>query len=664
MNFRGLILLPALLTLAWGAAAQEGMITVASPDGRIQMTIATVAQNSPSPGGGQLAYRVSFAGKPVFHWSQMGLELEGQPVLGAKVRMVSSRTASADETWRLVVGKSSSARNHYNAAVLELEELAAPKRRFSVEARVFDDGAAFRYSAPSQTGLQEVRLASERTRFNFAKDATTYPLILGSHRTSYEDNYVKLPLSALKPDSLAALPLLAEVPGSAWVAITEAHLENYAGMYLVHPSARELESRLAPHIDNPKIAVATPAPMQSPWRVIMIADHPGRFVESNIVLNLNPPPAIADTSWIKAGRSAWNWWSGSYAEGNLKPGMNNDTIRYYIDFASSAKFEYMLIDAGWAAGTPGSTGSTSAADITRSNPNINIPELVEHARQKNVKLWLWAHWTSVDKQMNEAFPLFEKWGIAGVKIDFMDRDDQWMVDWYRRVVKKAAEHRLMIDFHGAFKPDGLRRTYPNLVTREGILGLENNKWSARDTPEHRVMLVFTRLLAGPGDFTPGGFNNVTREEFESRNRQPMVMGTRSQQTALLVLFESPFQCVADWPGAYAGTKELEFLRVVPATWDETRFLEGHPDSHAVVARRSGKEWYVGAITNWNAREVALPLRFLEKGSYIAEIYRDAPDSERNPKNSVKEEQKVTAASTLKLRLVSGGGAVIRIRPAK
>jgi alpha-glucosidase len=435
-------------------------------------------------------------------------------------------------------------------------------------------------------------------------------------------------------------------------------------MYLVRAGASELESKLAPHIDDPKIAVVAAPPLETPWRVMMIAGHPGRFVESNIVLNLNPPAAIEDTSWIKAGRSAWNWWSGSYGEGKFKPGMNNDTMKYYIDFASEANFEYMLIDAGWALGTPGGTGSTQGADITRSNPNINIPELVEYARKKNVRLWLWAHWTSVDKQMDEAFPLFEKWGIAGVKIDFMDRDDQWMVDWYRRVVKKAAEHHLMVDFHGAFKPDGLRRTYPNLMTREGILGLEYNKWSARDTPDHRVFLMFTRLLAGPADFTPGGFNNATREEFESRNRQPMVMGTRAHHTALLVLFESPFLCVADWPGAYRGTKELDFLRVVPATWDETRFLAGHPESHAAVARRSGNQWFIGAITNWEARDLDLPLNFLGKGQYIAEIYRDAPDSDRNPKNSVKEERKVTAAGTLKLHLARGGGAAIRIRPAQ
>jgi alpha-glucosidase len=442
----------------------------------------------------------------------------------------------------------------------------------------------------------------------------------------------------------------------AWVALTEAHLENYAGLYLTHstPNARELESRLAPSIDNPNISVMVQTPMQSPWRVMMIADQPGRLIESNIVINLNPPCAISDTSWIKAGKSAWDWWSGGAAENvGFKPGMNTETMKYYIDFASSTRFEYMLIDAGW-----------SGRDITIPSPSINMPELIEYARSKNVRLWLWTHWTAVEKQMNEAFPLYEKWGIAGVKIDFMDRDDQWMVDFYHRVVKKAAQHHLMIDFHGAYKPDGLRRTYPNQMTKEGVLGLEYNRWSARDTPEHNVMLAFTRMLAGPMDFTPGGFNNVTPESFEPRNLKPMVMGTRSHQTALFVVFESPFMVVADWPGAYAHQKELDFLRAVPSTWDETRVLEGKVGSHIVIARRRRDEWYLGAITGWNPVELTMPLGFLGKGKFVAEIYSDAPDSAQNPKNSLKEEKKVTGASSLKLKLVSGGGAAVRFRPEK
>lgn len=220
----------------------------------------------------------------------------------------------------------------------------------------------------------------------------------------------------------------------------------------------------------------------------------------------------------------------------LKSGMNTGTMKHYIDFASESKLEYMLIDAGWAA-----RGNGAPADITRTSPEIDMPEILRHAAARNVRVWLWAHWTSVDRQLEEAFPLFEKWGVAGVKIDFMDRDDQWMVRFYHRVLKKAAQHRLMIDFHGAYKPDGMRRTWPNLMTQEGVLGLEYLKWSARVTPVHNLTLAFTRMLAGPMDYTPGGFNNVTREEFEPRRSEPMVMGTRAHQMALFVVFESAFQ---------------------------------------------------------------------------------------------------------------------------
>lgn len=651
-----------LVSTPLASAVQADTVEVASPDGRIQMTIATLAAGAPSASGGQLAFRVSFSAKPVFAWSRMGLQLEGQPLIGAHARILSSRGTQSDSTWKPVVGKSALVRDHYNGAVVDVEETVPPGRKFQVEARLFNDGVAFRYHLPARSQSRPIRLKDEKTVFHFAKDATTYPLMLAGFNTSYEGNYVKLPLSAWNAHMLVGMPLLAELPGTAWVAITEAQTENYSGMYLARSSARELESRLSPRADDSSVAVVLSGGLQSPWRVAMIADHPGRFVESGIILNLNQPSAINDTSWIRAGKSAWNWWSGSHAEGGFRPGMNDDTMRYYIDFAARNGFEYMLIDAGWAVRPQG--GGNAGADITRTIPEIDIPALVEYAARKNVRLWLWAHWTSVDKQMDEAFPLFEKWGIAGVKIDFMDRDDQWMVDWYRKVLIKAAQHRLMIDFHGAYKPDGLRRTFPNLMTREGILGLEYNRWSARDTPGHRVMLFFTRLLAGPADYTPGGFENVTREEFEPRNRRPMVMGTRAQHLALFVLYESPFLCVADWPGAYEGSEALDFIRAVPATWDETRFLSGHPESHAVVARRKGAEWFVGAITNWEPRTVDLPLQFLGKGDFTVEIYRDTPSSDRNPKLLEKEVQKVSSSTVLKFRLAGGGGAALRILPAR
>jgi alpha-glucosidase len=279
-----------------------------------------------------------------------------------------------------------------------------------------------------------------------------------------------------------------ELPGTAFVAITEAHIENYSGMDLKHDErkALALDARLWPRIDDPAASVVGSTPVETPWRMVLIGSEPGRLIESNMVLNLNPPSAIADTSWIKPGKASWDWWSGPYDEGvNFHPGKNTETIKHYVDFSSKAGFEYFMLDAGWAVVTHGGA-SDSGVELTKVRPEIGMPAVLEYAKSKNVKLWPWAHWTDIDKQMEAAFPLYEKWGIAGVKIDFMDRDDQQMVEFYRRTAKLAAEHHLMVDFHGAHKPDGIERTWPNVLTREGVLGLEDNKWSGRVTPEHNV----------------------------------------------------------------------------------------------------------------------------------------------------------------------------------
>ncbi len=387
-----------------------------------------------------------------------------------------------------------------------------------------------------------------------------------------------------------------------------------------------------------------------------------------MVANLNPPSAIGDTSWIKPGKTPWDWWNGSQAKGVAHPGKNNETMKYYIDFAARNKFEYMLIDAGWAAGFPAMPGqaaqSRRRADLTKSIAAIDMPMLVEYAKSKNVRLWLWAHFRDMYDQMDDAFGQYEKWGIAGVKVDFMDRTDQWMVNWYRTAAQKAANHHLMIDFHGAFKPDGMQRTYPNVLTREGVMGAEYNKWSARITPKHDVTLAFTRMLAGPMDYTPGGFDNVTRENFVARNRAPMVMGTRAHHTALYVVFESELQMVSDSPDAYDGQKETEFLKAVPASWDETRVLNGVPPKYITVARRRGNEWFVGSITDWDARELDVPLNFLGSGNYDAEIYADGPNAAVQPKDSVVERRRVNAQSVLKVKLAPGGGNAMRIVPVK
>ncbi len=623
---------------AFAATAETGPVVLKSPDGALELSIATVRGQSLHAAGGQLAYRVDFHGKPVLPWSNLGLALQGSPALGPWVRIESSQPSSVDETWTPVQGKASPIRNHYDAVTVETVETAAGGRRFAIEARVYDDGVAFRYAVPEQPDLKELRILNELTQFRFSKGAGTFPLISRGFQTSNEDDYHELTIGGLHPEYLVNLPLLLELPGIAWVGLTEADIEDYSSLFVTGAGGQTLAARLAPRVesnvtnaeiapsfdpkaDASKVSVIAQTPVRSAWRVLMIADRPGRLVESNLVVNLNPPSAIGDTSWIQPGKTAWDWWNGSQAKGVAQPGKNNETMKYYIDFSARNKFEYMLIDAGWAArapARPGQSGYSGAdpVDLTKAIPAWIFRCLSSTRSRKASESGCGPHFRDMYDQMDAAYAQFEKWGIAGVKIDFMDRTDQGMVNWYRTAAKKAAEHHIMLDFHGAFKPDGLRRTFPNVLTREGVMGAEYNKWSARETPKHNVTLAFTRMLAGPMDYTPGGFDNVTRADFTPRNRAPMVMGTRAHQTALYVVFESELQMVSDSPDAYDGQKELDFLKAVPANWDETRVLNGVPPEYVTIARRSGKNWFVGGITDWDARELIVPLNFLDAGAMM------------------------------------------------
>jgi alpha-glucosidase len=644
--------------------------TVTSPNGQIMLRL--FGADGASGTENDLRYTVDFHGLPLFVASKLGLDLAGQPALGPGMRRTGAQPESADETYTLPVGKTRAARNHYNG--LRADFADASGRKMSIEVRAFDDGVAFRYLVPQQPAIGQVRITHELTEFTYAKDASTYPLILDGYQSTWEDEYQLRNVTGLHKDWIIGLPFLANEPGVGWVAITEADLEHYSGMYLCKEAAfanRAMRADLSPHEDrdgniDQSYAVETATPFASPWRVLMIANEPGKLIESNIVLNLNPPSRIADTAWIKAGKSSWDWWSGDAAPTlKVKAGMNTATMEHYIDFASASSFPYMLIDAGWAAKDPSdSPGRPRPADITHVAPNIDMPELLRYAKEKNVKLWLWASWTSVDKYVDQAFPLFEKWGIAGLKIDFMNRDDQWMVEWYRKVAAAAAEHHLMIDYHGAFKPDGLRRTWPNVMTREGVMGKEYLRFSARVTPVHNATLPFTRMLAGPMDYTPGAFDNTTLADFVPRRFMPMGLNTRAQELALYVIFESELEMVSDYPEAYAGQKEFDFIKRVPCTWDEVRAIGGMPMQWIVLARRSGSDWYVGSLTNWDARDVKVPLSFLGAGKYVVEIYSDAPDAAQQPKHTVLTRQNVDRMTVLDVHMVSGGGNAMWIHPAE
>lgn len=649
--FFDVIIVLCILGISCG---EKGPVTIASPDGKILVTITEKGgENARS-----LMYDVSFNGIPVLTQSPLGVVFKDGVSVAEGLNITAVNLSNADEKYTIPYGKTTEIGNRYNEASLSLEDPGG--RKMNLVFRVFDDGAAFRYNFPVQDALKQLEISGEVTAFNFPGDYEYWGLHLDSFTTSYETDYTIATLRNIKPESLVGLPLLVRVSDSSWTALTEANLTDYAGMYLKGVPGKEslLGTALSPLPDSSGVCVREGLPHSSPWRVLMIADNPGRLVESNIILNLNEPCAI-DYSWIKPGKTAWDWWSGQVVKGTGFDGkMDNRTMKHYIDFAGDYGLEYMLVDAGWYG-----RDNEGNADITTSIPDINVPELVEYAQARNVGIILWLNWRCVERQMDDAFSLYEKWGVKGVKVDYMNRDDQVMVNFYHRVVKKAAEHKLIVDFHGAYKPTGFRRTYPNLITREGVMGLEYCKWSNRITPEHDCILPFTRMLAGPMDYTPGGFSNASRETFKSQNKEPMTQGTRCHQLALYVIFESPLQMLVDYPENYRGKTGIEFLRHVPATWDDTKVFEARVGDYVTIARKHKDEWYLGSICDWTPRELDVPLDFLGSGDYMAEIFADGADADKNAESADYREVIVTSRDIMKIRMAPGGGHAVRFYPA-
>jgi alpha-glucosidase len=644
-----------------GGIAQSGPISLNSPDQHLVVKFDTIAGKENNGPGGRLTYSIAFRGKQLLDPSTLALELDGQPPLGSDVQIVENTPGKGSDEYTLLAGKVSKVSDAYNSVQFRAVESREPKRSLVIEARAYNDGIAFRYVLPEQDAIKELRLKQEDTEFRVSTDATTWALALPNYRSSYESEYVKLPITAfsnqggVSSNFLIGLPLLMHSPGTAWMTLTEADLEGNPGMYVTNPSgnwaAHYFVSKLSPHLDDENLTLKTTLPHHFAWRVLLVADEPGKLMESNIISDLNPPNRVQDTSWIKPGKASWNWWAGDVGLDG-KAAYTTKNMEYYVDFAAQSGFPYMLLDAGWADGH----------DITRLRGNVDVPELVRYAAAKHVKVWIWLYSKSVMDQMKEAFPLYELWGVAGVKIDFVNRDDQDGIKFYYDVASEAAKHHLMVDFHGASKPWGIERTYPNVLSYEAVLGAENSKVARRDSPVDRSVFPFTRMVAGPLDYTPGGFNNVTEGEFIGRDVSPMIMGTRAQQLALYVVFQTPFQMVSDSPQAYANQPAFQFIRDVPTVWDSMRVLNGEPGEFVTIARSHGDEWYMGSMTNWTPRELHVPLSFLGAGRYTAEIYQDAPDAGIHPKNVVIRKQVVTKGEALTLHLAAGGGCAIRFVP--
>jgi len=605
----------------------------------------------------KITYSITFNGQSVINSSQLGFEFKNEPPMSGGFAVLDQSAQSFNETWKPVVkSKHAEILNNYNELILKLKEKANPMRLVEFQVRVFNDGAAFRNKLSRAAKPGDRQITKELTTFTVPGDPKAWIVeYKGGYSSSNEAEFMEHPLSYVTEKTIAGMPFLMDYGNNLWVGITEAKIDNYAAFYIgTNGTTNQLTTKLVPVPGEPEdgVKVRFSDEIYTPWRVLMIGYNPGTLIQSEIIQNLNDPCAIPDPSWIKPGISAWdNWWSGDVK-------MEMPVIKKYIDFASEMGWQYMLVDWQWYG-----KFNTPEADITKWAPQIDMPEIISYAKSKNVRIILWLYSSDVNRNaaFKEAFPLYEKWGVAGIKIDFMDRDDQQMVNWYHDIIKCAAGNHLLVDFHGAYKPDGIIRTWPNMITREGVMGNEYYKFSDKMSPEHNVKLAFTRMLAGQMDYTPGGFLNVTREQF--KNQIPtLVWNTRAAELSKFVIYESPLTVVCDHPDNILNQPGADFLKLVPTVWDDIRFLGGYPGDYVAIAKRSGDKWFIGVMNNTIGKTINLKLDFLTAGDYVMEIWADSKNSDKDPKELMNRMQNAKAGEIIKVTLSKDGGWVGIVKP--
>jgi alpha-glucosidase len=624
-------------------------ITVKSPDNKIEVLITN---------NEKLTYSVSYNGRVIIKPSVLGFEFKDELAMTGDFTIMDQSVKPFNETWIPVVkSKHSEVVNNYNELQLALKEKSGLMRQMDFYVRVFNDGAAFRYKLTRSARVGDRQITKELTTFSIPGEPKAWIVEYGGYSTSNEAEFIEHPLSYLNEKSIAGMPLLMEYADNCWVAITEAKIDNYAAFYIgTNGNPGQLTTRLVPVPGESEtgVKVRFADEVYTPWRVLMIGETPGTLIESEIIQNLNDPCMIKDPSWIKPGISAWDhWWSGEVK-------MEMPVIKQYIDLASSMGWPYMLVDWQWYG-----KFNSPEADITKWAPQINMPEIIEYAASKNVKIIVWLYSSDVNRNSayKTAFPLYEKWGVAGIKIDFMDRDDQQMVNWYHDIIKCAAENHLLVDFHGAYKPDGIIGTWPNMITREGVMGNEYYKFSNKMSPEHNIKLAFTRMLAGQMDYTPGAFINVTKEQY--KNQTPaIVWNTRSAELSKFVIYESPLTVVCDHPEYILNQPGYDFLKIVPTTWDDIKFIGGYPGDYVAIAKRKGDIWFLGAMNNSIGKKIELNLSFLPAGKYEAETWSDTKNSNKEPKELKKSLISIESPGTLNITMANNGGFVAVVKQKK
>jgi len=632
------------------ALAQKGKsYQVKSPDGNISIGVNV---------GAMVDWSVKHVDTEVILPSKISMTLDNGEVLGKNPMVSKTLAASSNTVIQTPVYKKASVRDNYNQLIIKF------KGDYDLIFRAYNDGAAYRFVTHKK---DELTIINEGVNFNFKDDDKAFLPFVEDYRnkdkfnTSFESHYDNISLSAIKKDTLAFLPVLVDLGSPKKAVILEADLQDYPGMYLTPGAGNNLHGVFAPYptqeaVKNINYVVngranyiaKTKGSRSFPWRVVVVSTEDKQLADNDMMQKLAGPSHITDYSWIKPGKVAWDWWNDwNISKVDFKAGINTETYKYYIDFAARNNLEYVILDEGWSEET----------NMLKISPQINLEEIISYAKQKNVGIILWASWYAINKVLDDAFSKYSQMGVKGFKIDFIDRDDQKMVSSLHYIAKKAADYKLLIDYHGMYKPAGLQRTYPNILNFEGVKGLENAKWTPNDDmPRYETTIPFIRMLAGPMDYTPGGFLNVKKSDFR-KGSPTQVMNSRCAELAKFVIYESPFMVYCDAPENILGKPGADFLNNMPTVWDDTKVLGGYPGQYVIIAKRSGKDWYIGAMTNDFERTVQLKMDFLPAGNYTLSSWSDVLSS---PQDLTRSEKKISANSVINVHMDTAGGWAAKI----
>lgn len=634
-----------------------------SPNGKIEIKIGLTDK---------ITWAITDVKSAILIASPMAMTLNEGEILGKNPMLLNTKKESVHTTIETPYYKKKTVENNYNQLILNF------KGDYSIEYRAFDDGVAYRFITKKK---RDITVKSEEVVLNFDQDYNTLIPYVRDLRnptdpyiSSFEALYEDKKISEFTPNALAFLPFLTHYPGHKKAVFLEADVEDYPGMYVIpNPSKKNsfrgdfakfpLEEANGGYNNINRIVtkradylVSCKGTRNFPWRSVVISENDKELANNDMVQKLSSPSRIGDTSWIKPGKVAWDWWNDwNIYNIDFKAGINTQTYKYYIDFAAANKIEYIIIDEGWSAD----------GDLLDLNKALNLKELIAYGTQKKVGIILWASWFALTKNTDSVLKTYAEQGIKGFKVDFMDRDDAKMVTSLYEIAKIAAANKLLLDYHGMYKPTGIQKTFPNILNFEGVKGLENSKWTPNDdVPGYDCTIPFIRMMAGPMDYTPGAMRNTTKSEFKPDHSNPKSQGTRCHQLALYTIFEAPLQMLADSPTAYMKEQEsTDFIAKIPTTFDETVALEGSVGNYVAIARKKEGKWYLGAITNWNARDITIDFSFLEKGkTYEADVFTDGLNAEKAAVDYKREKINIDSTTKMTFHLASGGGLSAIISP--